>query len=708
MPPPAQMLPADVPTPRPAHREPPAPERAPLVAPVRGEPLLRRLELVFLHLDRLLGRMLPESLNPFLQTGAVATASLLVATATGIVLLLWYRPSVHAAYESVAAMSAAPWTAGLLRSLHRYSSDACMFFIGVHALRVFTERRFSGPRWLAWVTGLLSLSVVWVTGWTGYWLVWDARAQQVAVGTARLIDTVPIFTDPLSRSFLTDASVNSLLFFVVFFIHMLLPLAIGVLLWLHLTRLSRPRFLTRAPLTVWLVGSLVVLSLLRPAESAEPARMTALWSEFTIDAWYLAPLWLTDRLGGGALWALTLVGGALVLSVPWLLGKERRRVAEVDPVRCNACTQCYQDCPFEAIRMVPRTVGRERYALQAEVNPDLCTGCGICAGSCDPNAIGLDWLDTGTERRRLEAWVNADRQRGEQPFVALVCGESAAADLEVDAGTGLCPQLPGYRVLELPCAGWTHMITVERLLRRGAEGVAIVSCAPGDCRSREGDEWLRQRLAGVRDPGLRSDKVDPDRVRILALNRTSRATLLREAQAFREGRISSLGPAPGRALAGATAFLVALLVTGGIYLGSDVGYAAPTPQGSELVVSLKHPGQVSEQCRALSEEEKLQRPVHMRQDEICERQRLPVRLRIRVDGEVVRQMTIEPAGLWGDMSSVAVERIPIDTGERHVEVAIGDGADPAEWGHVTERSLDFREDARRVVLFDRATGFVWE
>jgi len=692
----------------PQDRQPDAPPHGPLTAPVRGEPLLRRLELGFLHLDRVLGRLLPESMNPFLQTGAVATTLLLVATATGVVLLLWYRPSVHDAYESVAAMSAAPWTAGLLRSLHRYSSDACMFFIGVHALRVFVERRFTGPRWLAWITGILSLAVVWITGWTGYWLVWDARAQHVAMGTARMLDAIPIFTDPLSRSFVTDASVNSLLFFVVFFIHMLIPLVLGVLLWLHLTRLSRPRFLTRAPLTLWILASLVALSLLHPAESAEPARMTAIWRGFTMDAWYLAPLWLTDRLEGGALWALTLVGGALVMPLPWWLGKGRRRVADVDAVRCNACAQCYQDCPFEAIRMVPRTEGRVRFELQAEVDAERCTGCGICAGSCDPNAIGLDWLDTATERKRLEAWVKADRERGQRPFVALVCGESAAAGLEVDPASGLCPELPGYRVLELPCAGWSHMITVERLLRRGAEGVAIVTCAPGDCRSREGDEWLRQRLAGTRDPGLRSEKVDPERVRLLALNRTSRATLLREAQAFREGRGSSLGRAPGRALAGAAAVFVALVVMGGVGLVSDLGYAAPVPSGSELVVTFKHPGQVSEECRELTAEEKSQRPVHMRQDEICERKRSPVRLRVHVDGEAAREITVAPAGLWGDMSSVALERIPVSTGEHHVEIAIADGTGPDPWRYTTERSLKFREDARHVVTFDRASGFVWE
>jgi hypothetical protein len=79
---------------------------------VRAEPVLRLLERSFLYFDRLLGRALPEPLNPFLQTGAVAITSLAVATLTGIVLLIWYRPSLHLAYDSVAAMSQAPFTAG--------------------------------------------------------------------------------------------------------------------------------------------------------------------------------------------------------------------------------------------------------------------------------------------------------------------------------------------------------------------------------------------------------------------------------------------------------------------------------------------------------------------------------------------------------------------------------------------------------------------
>ena len=129
------------------------------------------------------------------------------------------------------------------------SDDVLATARAVEALGATVERlgpgewRVTGARWVAWVTGLALLGLLWVVGWLGYWLVWDQRAQQVALGSARLLDALPIFADPLGRSFLTDRSVNSLLFFVVFFVHMLLPLGMGVALWLHITRLSRPRFL---------------------------------------------------------------------------------------------------------------------------------------------------------------------------------------------------------------------------------------------------------------------------------------------------------------------------------------------------------------------------------------------------------------------------------------------------------------------------------
>jgi ferredoxin/coenzyme F420-reducing hydrogenase delta subunit len=675
--------------------------------PTRGESLWRALERGFLGLDRGLARLVPTSLNPLLHTGAIAVTSFLVAAVTGIVLLLWYKPSVHLAYTSVAAMGDAPWTAGLLRSLHRYSSDLCMFFGLVHAVRLFLERRFTGARWLAWVTGIAMVGILWLTGWTGYWLVWDQRAQHVAVGSARMLDAIPIFADPMGRSFLTDEAVNSLLFFVVFFLHMLIPLLMGIALWLHIARVARARFLTDRLLSAWVLGVLVLLSAAYPATIAAPARMTALPQAFAMDWWYLLPVALTDRESAGALWLLVLAGGAVAFAVPWILGRRLPRPASVIASRCNACMKCFNDCPHVAISMIPRTDGSTKFEVQADVDPAKCVGCGICAGSCDTAGVGLEWFAVPDQRKRLARWLRRALARGEPPHVALVCAESAGASLRVDPETGTCPTLPGYLVLKVPCAGWLHPFAVEHTLRFGGAGTLVVSCGPDACRYREGAEWTRQRLAGEREPALRTEKVPADRWRLLELDRTREAALRSEARAFREDAASPAGRRRSPALTGVAAAVLAAVFGGGIGLVSDLGYATPTVEGSELVVTFKHPGQISENCRDLTEEELAARPVHMRQARICDRDRAPVRLRVSVDGATVMESSFPPTGIWGDGNSVAVERVPVAPGEHRVRVAIGDSRDPEEWTFVDEKTLTFTDRARRVVSFDRVIGFHW-
>ncbi len=163
-----------------------------------------------------------------------------------------------------------------------------------------------------------------------------------------------------------------------------------------------------------------------------------------------------------------------------------------------------------------------------------------------------------------------------------------------------------------------------------------------------------------------------------------------------------------RALLGGRREGVGNVAAAGLGVVSDLGYAAPSLEGSELVVSLKHPGAVSENCRVLSEAEKAKLAPHMRRDEVCERRRAAVRLRVVVDGEASVDTRYPPTGIWGDGNSIAIERIPVAPGEHAVGVTIGDTADPEEWSYADERVLGFDREARRVVTFDRLTGFVWE
>jgi len=669
--------------------------------------ILRQLDKGFIYLDRLLARCVCSSLNPMLHTGAIAVTALFVATVTGIVLLIWYKPSVHMAYESLEAMSRSPLGSGLMRSLHRYSSDAAVLFGLIHAFRVFFERRFDGARWLAWVTGAIMMGLLWFIGWTGYWLVWDLRAQSVAVGSAKMLDVLPIFTDPLSRSFVTDESVNSLLFFVVFFIHMIIPLAMVVVMWLHITRLARARYLTSKVMTIWVVALLLLISIAYPAMNEAPAQMTAIPSSVTMDWWYLFPMPLIDRLSAGALWGLLIVGSAVSLAIPWLLAKKRKQPASVVASRCNECKKCYTDCPYEAIEMVARTDGNDRYLTQASVIDSKCVACGICAGSCDTVGIGLDWFSSIEQRRLIESWMKQAEQARETVHLAFVCAESAGAKLEIDPVTGLCAELPGYRALRVPCAGWVQPLMIERAIRQGASGVLVVSCPPDRCMYREGAEWERQRIEGLREPALRVDKLEPGQVQVVALDRTRKADLIRAAERFRTDEESLQTPSRPRTLHAVSATVLLIACAGILGLGSDFGYTAPGIDGSEFVVSLKHPGMASENCRDLTAEELASTPVHMRKERICERTRPSVRLRVTIDGTTALETSIAPSGIWEDGNSVTVERIPVEPGEHRVSVAIGETVDPDEWNFGDEQTITFTDESRRVVVFDRVAGFTW-
>lgn len=674
----------------------PDPGRSRPEVPVRGAGLFEALERPLVWLEQGSRRLVPDAWNPLLNAGAWATALLLIACATGALLLFWYQPSVHLAHESMRAIEAGVLSQ-VVRATHRYSSDLCAALVAWHALRLTLARRFTGARWLAWVTGVLGLGLLWAVGWTGYWLVWDEAARQVALVSARALDVLPIFGDPLSREFLADATINSLFFFIIFFFHMLVPLGLGVALWLHLARLQRPVFLTPWRVTAALVGALGVLSVVAWPVADAPARMAVLPARVTLDAWYLLPLPLLERLSGGAMVAGFLALGVVGFAVPWLLGREKNRPATVVEARCNACEQCVIDCPYEAIELVPRTDGRA-FPTTARVIESRCVGCGICTGSCASAGSGLPHFELLLERARLEAWV---AEAGAEA-VLFLCRDAAPAGFAVDDATGRCAALPGYRVRLVPCAGWVQAITVERLLRKGAPGVLIVGCA-GSCRFREGMTWTKARLFEGRSPELPA-RVDRSRVRLLELTRLEPARLKAEAAAFLAGRAP---PPQGRAPAWVGAAVTTLGLAAVTVFPSHLPWTPPRPSTPLLAVGFKHPGAVEQACRTRTPEELAALPAHMRQATVCERQRYPVRVEVRVDHEVVASRSYEPGGVWGDGASVGVLEVAVPEGRHQVEVRLGDTGDPRQWPWRDAREVDFRVGERPAVVFDRVAGFTW-
>ena len=497
--------------------------------------VLYRVGALYQWIEVLLDRLVSSPLNPLYHTGTIAVFSLAVATVSGIHLFLFYRVGTTAAHQSIEAIVRQPLGIGsMMRSLHRYASDAALVAAALHGLKMLLNDRFWGARWVSWVTGLTLMALVWVTGATGYWLVWDTQAQVLSMTTARFLDVLPFFTEPVVQTFVSNARIQNFLFFVVLFVHITIPLLIGLLYWLHVMRLARARFFPPR-VVLWVTGgALLIASLLRPALSGPPADPALLPGVTPLDWFYFAYFPLT-RLDPRTGWAIVAGSGVLALAVPWLFrGREPAR-ARVETVACTGCTRCYKDCPYDAIIMVPRKDGSRK--TEAVVNPARCVGCGICIGACDSAGILLGGQHarvlTGAVTARLmnarAAWSPDAPVATAAPVLVYACRLMPHLQGRLDT-TGMLCDVPGAIVMGLPCIGLLHPDMVREALGAGAAGVYVAGCVPEDCQFREGSGWLAQRLSGERLPKLRD--VPAERVRLRYYSPVEVGRFIQELSAF--------------------------------------------------------------------------------------------------------------------------------------------------------------------------------
>lgn len=457
--------------------------------------------------------------NPLHQSGTVAVAMLLALLVTGIYLIFVYR--VGAPSASVARIAADPWLGSWIRSLHRYTSDLFIVAAALHFLRMFAQARSWGPRRLAWVSGLVLLGAGLVCAWTGFVMAWDSFGERLAREGARLLDVLPVLSEPLSRLFAGDRPLPDAFFFVNLFMHIGIPLAMGALLWLHVSRVARPVLLPPKRITWTILAALAVTAVLLPAPlgpAADPFRLPADTPINLFAAWWLP---FTERMSRGAVWASGIGLSLALLLVPRFTRRarvERWAPSVVDPRLCTGCNQCPQDCPWDAITMVERD--DDRPSLVALVNPARCVSCGICAGSCAPMGVGPPGRTGRDQVAAARGVVSAglgDAGLGEREgsgvgrrrVVAICCSQAPESHVEALRSRGAHVHL-------VTCVGNLHSSVVEMFVRGGSAGVVVAGCPPRDCVGREGPKWLHERLYNDREAELQP-RVDRRRVRTLTL-----------------------------------------------------------------------------------------------------------------------------------------------------------------------------------------------
>jgi cytochrome b6 len=99
-----------------------------------------------------------------------------IQVVTGILLLLYYRPTAEAAFESVEFIMSEVTFGWLIRSIHSWSANLMIFFLFVHMFSVFFMRAYRKPREITWISGALLLFISLAFGFSGYLLPWNRLA----------------------------------------------------------------------------------------------------------------------------------------------------------------------------------------------------------------------------------------------------------------------------------------------------------------------------------------------------------------------------------------------------------------------------------------------------------------------------------------------------------------------------------------------------
>ena len=246
-----------------------------------------------------------------------------VQVVTGILLLLYYRPSAENAFESVQFIITEVKFGWLIRSIHSWSANLMVATLFIHMFSVFFLRAYYPPREITWISGVLLLFIVICFGFSGYLLPWNKLAFFATKVGTEIAGVIPIVGRPMLRFLRGGDDVTGATLTRFFGFHVaVLPATATVLIGIHV-------------LMVQLHGMSVP-----PGVADQPVRKMKFVPNFL----------LRDLIG----WILAIgVLAALAALFPWELGEKADAFA---PAPAGIKPEWYFLFMFQTLKYLPAKI----------------------------------------------------------------------------------------------------------------------------------------------------------------------------------------------------------------------------------------------------------------------------------------------------------------------------------------------------------------
>jgi cytochrome b6 len=153
---------------------------------------------------------------------------------TGILLLLYYTPSIDGAHESIQFIMSQVKFGWLIRSVHSWTANILVGVIFVHMFSTYFLKAYRRPRELTWITGFLLLVIFLAFGFSGYLLPWNELSYfATRVGTD-IAGSLPLIGEWLKTLILGGSSVSQATLSRFFWFHVaILPMAAFFIIGTH-------------------------------------------------------------------------------------------------------------------------------------------------------------------------------------------------------------------------------------------------------------------------------------------------------------------------------------------------------------------------------------------------------------------------------------------------------------------------------------------